>query len=48
VKACRSSRTVKKSLGYLVPRRLTLECNPKVVAFLVWNFYNFKEDLKDE
>ena len=38
-------RGFKKSMSYLVPKRITLACNPKIIAWLFWNIY-FKEENK--
>jgi len=44
MKICRSHRKWRYSFNYIIPSRLTLKCNPKIVVFLVWNFYDFKEN----
>lgn len=31
-------RNLKTALNYLIPKRLTLKCNPRIHAWLWWNF----------
>ena len=34
----RPIRTLRVALRYFIPRRLTLDCNPRVHVWLWWNF----------
>lgn len=39
----RSNRSFSQSLRYIIPKRLTLGCNPKIIAWLFWNFYEVRD-----